>query len=113
MAIGLSTKGDADVAHAGVTGLHAERQTHPTISILIPIYNEQENIPILFAHLFQVLDRLPYSFEIVAVNDGSSDASLPELRKVAAKRAELKIIDFRRNYGQTAALMAAIDSTLR
>lgn len=109
MATIVTTKSDGDIARAGPPELHTDRQKHAKISILIPIYNEQENIPILFEHLFQVLDRLPHDFEIVAVNDGSSDASLAELRKVAARRVELKVVDFRRNYGQTAALMAAID----
>lgn len=79
------------------------------ISILIPIYNEEQNIPLLFEHLFRVLDQLDNKFEVVAVNDGSNDKSLGQLRAVAAQRTELKVIDFRRNYGQTAAIMAAID----
>ena len=77
--------------------------------MLIPIYNEEKNIPILFEHLFKVLDQLSYEFEVVAVNDGSRDGSLAQLREVANRRSELKIVDFRRNYGQTAAIMAAID----
>ena len=81
----------------------------PEISILIPIYNEEKNIPLLFEHLFKVLDQLNCKFEIVAVNDGSRDGSLLQLREIANRRHELKIVDFRRNYGQTAAIMAAID----
>jgi len=79
------------------------------VSILVPIYNEQGNIPILAERLFAVLDRLNLSFEIIAVNDGSSDNSLAELKEVAARRKELKIISFTRNSGQTAALMAGFD----
>lgn len=79
------------------------------ISVLIPIYNEEQNIPILLEHLFDVLDRLSRNFEIVSVNDGSRDGSLDKLREAAAKRHELKVLDFRRNFGQTAAIMAAID----
>src|SRR5258706_15611392 len=79
------------------------------LSILIPIYNEEENIPPLFAALFPVLDRMGDSFEIIAVDDGSRDGSMKVLRAVAAERRELKLVKFRRNSGQTAAIMAAID----
>src|SRR3954462_13420831 len=81
----------------------------PTISVLIPIYDEEKNIPILCACLVEVLDRLGTPFEVVLVNDGSRDGSWRELQKVAALRPELKVVNLRRNYGQTAALMAAID----
>jgi dolichol-phosphate mannosyltransferase len=56
-----------------------------------------------------VLQKLEQSFEIIAINDGSLDGSLAELRKQAALHPELKVVDFRRNYGQTAAIMAGID----
>lgn len=82
----------------------------PHLSVIVPIYNEEQNILILTKALFDVLDRMRVGFEVICVNDGSKDASLTKLREVAAKRRELKIIDFRRNYGQTAALMAGIDN---
>jgi glycosyltransferase involved in cell wall biosynthesis len=79
------------------------------ISVLLPIYNEEENIPLLTEQLFTVFDRLGATFEIVAVNDGSTDGSLQALKLVAERRGELKIIAFSRNFGQTAALMAGFD----
>ena len=79
------------------------------LSVLIPIYNEEENIAPLMESLFATLDTLPYSFEIIAVNDGSTDDTLNRLQAEAERRSELKIVEFRRNYGQTAAIMAAID----
>ena len=82
----------------------------PAISVLIPIFNEEENIAPLFEQLLGVLRTLPYTSEIVAVNDGSRDQSLAKLRDLAATHREIKVIDFRRNYGQTAAMMAAIDA---
>jgi len=82
----------------------------PDISVLIPIFNEEENIPLLFEQLLPVLRKLPYTSEVVAVNDGSRDQSLAKLREWAAAHPEIKVIDFRRNYGQTAAMMAAIDA---
>ena len=80
-----------------------------SLSVLVPIYNEEENIPILCEKLFGVLDKLPFKFEIIAVNDGSRDTSLDKLLEISRHRPELKIVNFRRNYGQTAAMMAGID----
>ncbi|MGA8173104.1 MAG: glycosyltransferase family 2 protein [Methylocystis sp.] len=79
------------------------------LSLVVPIYNEEESIPILFDALLAVLDKLERRFEVIAVNDGSSDGSASQLRKVAADRPEIKVIEFRKNAGQTAALMAGID----
>ena len=79
------------------------------LSVVIPIYDEEGSIPSLVGSLLDVLDALPQSFEIVAVNDGSRDGSLDRLKAEAARRPELKIVNLRRNYGQTAALMAGID----
>jgi len=81
----------------------------PHLSILVPIYNEADNIDEFCEVLFTVLQTLSLKFEVIAVNDGSTDQSMERLRDEAARRPELKIINFRRNYGQTAALMAAID----
>ena len=81
----------------------------PTVSVLVPVYNEAGNIPILSKRLLEALDRSGHSFEIIMVNDGSRDNSLNELRAAATNHLEIKIISLRRNYGQTAALMAAID----
>jgi len=79
------------------------------LSVIIPIYDEEKNVPGLCDGLFKVLQSLPYSFEIIAVNDGSKDGSLEALRRETGKHPELKVVDFRRNFGQTAALMAGID----
>ena len=79
------------------------------ISIIVPIYNEEENIDPLFGALFRVLRRLPHDFEIVAVNDGSTDGSYEKLSIAAAEHSELKVVNLRRNFGQTAAIMAGID----
>jgi len=79
------------------------------LSVVIPIFDEQDNIASLCEALLAVLDVLPCSFEIVAVNDGSHDDSLERLTVEARRRPEIKVVDLRRNYGQTAALMAGID----
>ena len=82
------------------------------LSIVVPIFDEQDNIPLLFARLVEVLKGADLSFEIIAVNDGSRDASLPQLIGEAARFPELRVIDLRRNYGQTAAIMAGIDHSI-
>lgn len=87
----------------------ADRGAAGSISVIIPVYNEEQNIPLLVDRLFPVLDGLARSFEIIAVNDGSTDRSIDELRKAAAKRAEFKVVNLARNYGQTPAMMAALD----
>jgi dolichol-phosphate mannosyltransferase len=81
----------------------------PQISIIIPVFNEAENIPLLMAELFPVLDRLDMPFEVIAVDDGSKDTSRNVLWQAAIRRRELKVVSFRRNFGQTAATMAGID----
>lgn len=81
----------------------------PQISVLIPIYDEEGNIPPLCERLLGVLSGCGYRFEVIAVNDGSRDGSLAQLKQEAKRYPELKIIDLRRNCGQTAALMAGID----
>lgn len=79
------------------------------ISIIIPIYNEEKNIPILCAELFAVLDEIKIPFEVIAIDDGSQDGSFACLQSQADLRPEMKVIRFRRNFGQTAAMMAGID----
>ena len=76
------------------------------LSIIIPIYNEENNIPELFKNIFSSLDQ--YNFEIIAVNDGSKDNSWKELEKLAIQNTEIKLINFIRNFGQTAAINAGI-----
>lgn len=76
------------------------------LSIVLPIYNEAEGIPELIQEINKALVK--YSYEIIAVNDGSSDNSLDVLEKFASKESKLKIINFKKNYGQTAAISAGV-----
>jgi glycosyltransferase involved in cell wall biosynthesis len=85
---------------------HLER---PAISVIVPIYNEQESIAPLCEGLFGVLDDIGRRFEVICINDGSTDGSTAALQQAAAQRNELRVVNFRRNYGQTAAMMAGID----
>ena len=79
------------------------------ISVVVPIYNEVDNIAPLFDALFSVLSKLAHDFEIIAVNDGSVDGSRERLATLAQQYKKLKVVNFRRNFGQTAAIMAGID----
>ncbi len=79
------------------------------ISVVTPIYNEAKNIPILLKELATVLVGLTSDYEIVAVNDGSRDTSFEVLKALALKDTHIKVINFRVNSGQTAALSAGFD----
>ncbi|MFN3741076.1 MAG: glycosyltransferase family 2 protein [Anaerolineales bacterium] len=80
------------------------------LSLVIPVYNEQENLPLLFDALHQAMDSLPHSWEAIFVDDGSQDASLDILRRFAKDDPlHVRVIAFRRNFGQTAAIAAGID----
>lgn len=78
------------------------------ISVIVPIYNECENIDALYMQLFPVLTSMDVSYEVVFVNDGSTDGSAAELDALATRDRAVKVVHLRRNYGQTAAMMAAI-----
>lgn len=78
----------------------------PHLSVVFPVYNEEENIPILLDEIAKALDgKWPY--EIVAVDDGSTDRSLEVLRASRTKHPTLRVLAFEKNSGQTAALDAA------
>ena len=77
------------------------------ISVVIPVYNEVEALPELHQALTDALDRISQSAEIVFVDDGSSDGSATVLDTLAHADARVQVLHLRRNYGQTAALMAA------
>jgi dolichol-phosphate mannosyltransferase len=79
------------------------------LSIIVPVYNEEANTPILYQRLTDALTGLQRPFEILFVNDGSTDRTARILAGLAARDSRVKVINFRRNFGQTAALMAGID----
>src|SRR5260221_9304044 len=79
------------------------------ISVIVPAKNEAQNLPVLAERLFPVLHGLGRPFEVMVVNDGSTDDSLRVVRGLAAIHPELRAIDLARNYGQTAAMMAGVD----
>jgi glycosyltransferase involved in cell wall biosynthesis len=79
------------------------------LSVVIPIYNEEENIVLLYNSLKKVLDRLEKKYEIILVDDGSTDKTFSILKELAEKDKNLVVISFRRNFGQTAALAAGFE----
>ena len=79
------------------------------ISIVIPVFNEEENIHPLYETIVPVLNRIEKDYEIVFVDDGSSDSTLKQLKLLTQKNPKLKVLSFSRNFGQTAALSAGID----
>ncbi len=79
------------------------------LSVVIPLYNEQESVRPLLARLFATLGQLSLAWEVIVVDDGSRDGSFQALAELAAGEPRLKVIRFRRNFGQTAAFAAGFD----
>ena len=80
------------------------------VSVVVPIYNEQQSIRPLYDRLAGVLSVLGIAWEIIFVDDGSDDASARELGRLAEADPRVRVIEFARNYGQSAALDAGIQS---
>ncbi|MBD3306145.1 glycosyltransferase [candidate division KSB3 bacterium] len=81
-------------------------------SVVIPVYNEETNIRLLIPQLKAVLDRLGKSYEILFVDDGSSDSTGAIITEAAQHYPEVKLITLRRNFGQTAAMSAGFDAAV-
>lgn len=84
----------------------------PRVSVVIPVYNEEAGLPALFARLYPALDALERSYEVVFVNDGSSDRSAALLREQFQRRPDVtRVILFNGNYGQHLAIMAGFEAS--
>ncbi|NIV39349.1 MAG: glycosyltransferase [Anaerolineae bacterium] len=79
------------------------------LSVVVPVLNEEESLPLLHDSLTKVLSESDLSHEIIIVDDGSTDRSLQILRGLQAQGENLRVVSFRRNYGQTAAFAAGFD----
>ncbi len=80
------------------------------LSVVIPCYNEQESLPILYNRLFPVLDDLKKPYEVILVNDGSRDETSKVLADLFEKRPDvIRVVEFNRNYGQHMAIMAGFE----
>lgn len=80
------------------------------LSIIAPLYNEEESIRPLYKAICDAVDGLPYSAEILFVDDGSTDRTVDYARELAAADSRVRVVKFRRNYGQTPAMAAGIDN---
>src|SRR5205085_1259979 len=84
-------------------------QDGPELSVVIPLYNEEANVEPLLSELFGVLRGLARTHEVICVDDGSRDATFARLAALAAREPALRVIRFRLNFGQTAAMSAGIE----
>lgn len=80
------------------------------VSVIVPIYNEVENLESLYRELTSALESQPRSYEILWVDDGSTDGSVAAMRDLAARDPRIKLVLLRRNFGQTAAMHAGIQN---
>jgi glycosyltransferase involved in cell wall biosynthesis len=79
------------------------------VSVVVPVFNERDNLPLLYGNLRRALRGTERSYEMIFVNDGSSDGSAAVLDELAESDSHVKVIHFRRNFGQTAAMSAGLD----
>src|ERR1700704_6472084 len=83
---------------------------HPTLSVVIPVYNEEAGLPALFGRLYPALDDLRIDYEVIFVNDGSRDRSAALLREQFAQRPDVtRVILLNGNFGQHMAIMAGFE----
>ena len=94
---------------APIAAQTAPSQPRPELSIVVPVYNEAENLPLLIERLKPILDANVASWEIVCVDDGSSDGTLPVLRLLHAADERITAISFSRNFGKEIAIAAGLD----
>lgn len=80
--------------------------SRPLLSVVVPIYNEAESIPLLLDAIANAIKDHPISYEMVCVDDGSTDGSADILKQAAQHRSDLRVVLLRRNYGQTPAMAA-------
>jgi glycosyltransferase involved in cell wall biosynthesis len=107
MMTGKVATGETDTL---IEGFAEKLFTAPRLSIFLPVYNEEENLPTLHEKILAAMNKLGHSFEVIYVDDGSADKSFAALREIAASDDRVKVIRFRRNYGQTAAMAAGINA---
>lgn len=80
----------------------------PSVSVVIPVFNEHENTPLMYRELTAAMNKTRRKYELIFVDDGSVDATQDRLREIAAKDDRVKLVLFRRNYGQSAAMLAGM-----
>ena len=86
-----------------------KKPSAPYLSIILPVYNEEENLRLQYEKIVEALKKLKETYEIIFVDDGSIDSSPSLLKEIGKKDKRVKVVLFRRNFGQTAAMSAGID----
>jgi len=85
---------------------------HMDLSIIVPLYNEEDSVTPLYDAIVKSVDRMALNYEILFVDDGSKDNTVPIASELAAQDKRLRVVKFRRNYGQTPAMAAGIDNAI-
>ncbi|MFP4441270.1 MAG: glycosyltransferase family 2 protein [Chloroflexaceae bacterium] len=106
----LPARNQAQV-HSPAGFVHALQMplTRPDISVVIPVYNEEDNLPALYQRLTAVLKQTGMNYEVVFVDDGSRDTSLEQLRGLAAEDTHIVVVELARNFGHQVAISAGLD----
>ena len=84
--------------------------TQNSVSVVVPIYNEKENVDLMYEELIAAMETQSRPFDLILVDDGSRDGTIDRLHQIAQKDRRVKLVLFRRNYGQTAAMFAGIQN---
>jgi glycosyltransferase involved in cell wall biosynthesis len=82
---------------------------NPYLSVILPVFNEEESLKLQYKAVSDAVKKLKKSYEIIFVDDGSSDSSYDILKEIASSDKNVRLVRFRRNFGQTAAMAAGID----
>jgi glycosyltransferase involved in cell wall biosynthesis len=85
-----------------------EEKKKMEFSVVVPVYNEEENLPVLIPQLMEVLGGLGKSYELIFVDDGSSDRSREIIKEMATRHQRIRLLGFKRNCGETAAGAAGL-----
>jgi glycosyltransferase involved in cell wall biosynthesis len=85
-----------------------ETSTSPNLSVVVPVFNEEESLPTLIPKLVEVFKTLSFSYEMIFVDDGSSDGSRRILKEMASQYPSLRVIGFKENRGLSTALVAGM-----
>lgn len=80
----------------------------PLITIIIPVHNEEKNVPLAYVAIYEIFKKLPYRFEIVYIDDGSTDGSAAAIEKLQSKHKNVRFIQLARNFGKEIALSAGL-----
>lgn len=102
-----------EVAHMCVMHVSGEARIHrmehtPYLSVIVPVYNEEENILLLHTSLTRVLREMDASYEVVYVDDGSTDGTFIQIKYLVVSDPHIRVVRLRRNFGQTAAISAGV-----